>query len=539
MTGIGTILISGGMLVDGTASPAVRMDVAIEGDSIDDLRPRIESSATFEIDASGCIVCPGFIDIHTHSDLSLLSWPQADNKVRQGVTTEVVGNCGGSAAPALGDSRTLIEDMAKLYDVTVDWVRFDEYLSRMRNARTSVNVASLVGAETVRTAVLGTKNVQPGREDLVLMRDLVVESMEAGAFGLSSGLIYAPGCYASTEELSNLADAAGQHGGIYTSHIRGEGRTLLEAIGEAMQIGREAGVKVQISHHKVVGRRNWGLVKDSLAMIQNARNEGVDVAFDVYPYTASCTNLYAILPPWVQDGGREAILRRLRNDDVRDRMKRDFANADTEWENTIAEDGWEAIEVSGFMIPGNKNLEHKRMSEIGRLRGVDPADAAFDLILEEGFDLVAVFHEISGDDVARVVSHPLAIIASDGEVSPPCSPACGTAAHPRAFGTFPRAIREYALDGGVAPLEEMIRKMTSAPAERMGLADRGRVAVGMKADIVVFDPMEIKDLATFELVNQYPKGISHVIVNGVPTVQNGEHTGERAGEVLRKNVSTS
>lgn len=539
MAGYDTVLISGGMLVDGTASQAVRMDVAIEGDRIESLRPRIESSAAFEVDASGCIVCPGFIDIHTHSDFGLLSWPQADNKVRQGVTTEVVGNCGGSAAPALGDSRTFIEDMAKMYDVTVDWVRFDEYLSRMRKARTSVNVASLVGAETVRTAVLGTRNVQPSREELALMRDLVVEAMEAGAYGLSSGLIYAPGCYASTEELSNLAEAAGQYGGIYTSHIRGEGRTLLKAIGEAIQIGRDAGVKVQISHHKAVGQRNWGLVKDSLAMMRDARSEGVDVAFDVYPYTASCTNLYAILPPWVQDGGREAIMDRLREDDVRNRIKMDFANADTEWENTIAEDGWETIEVSGFRMSGNKNLEHKRMDEIGRLRGVDPADAAFDLILEEGFDLVAVFHEISGDDVACVVSHPLAIIASDGEVSPPSNPICGTAAHPRAFGTFPRAIREYALDGGVVSLEEMIRKMTSAPAERMGLADRGRVAVGMKADIVVFDPMEIKDLATFEHVDKHPKGISHVIVNGTPTIRNCEHTGERAGEVLRKNASTS
>jgi N-acyl-D-amino-acid deacylase len=533
-----TYLIIGGTLIDGSGARGVQMDVAVKGDRISGIHPPGTASASTVLDVVGQTISPGFIDIHTHSEISLLGCPRAESKVRQGVTTEVVGNCGSSAAPMYGPAVAAAQELARPYGVEVDWVGFDDYLRRLSDTGVSVNVASLVGADTIRMCVLGADDVPPDAEEMERMKSLVSEAMGEGAFGLSSGLIYAPGCYATTEELISLAEAVAPFDGIYASHIRGEGATLLKAVDEAIRIGRSAGVKVQISHHKAIGPRNWGLVDDSMKMIEAARESGVDVAFDVYPYTASCTSLHAILPPWVQDGGHKAILENLSDVNIRRRIKEEFKSLlNTLWENTVAEDGWENIAVNGFKRPENKRFEHMRMSEIAATRGADPADAAMDLLLEEGFELTGIFHEISDDDVSRVIAHPLSSVASDGEVSSCSGPCSGTAVHPRSFGTFPRAIREYSIRKGVVPLEEMIRKMTSSPASRMGLADRGRVVVGMKADIVVFDKEEICDTATFENPSQYAKGITHVFVNGVLTIRDGEHTGERAGSVLRKNSS--
>ena len=528
------IVIAGGTLIDGTGAPGARMEVCIDGDKVTALQPPGEMAGSLVLDASGCVVSPGFIDIHTHSDLSLISCPRAESKIRQGVTTEVVGNCGTSAAPAVGPARAVIQEIADSYEVTVDWSSLEEYFLRLAKSQISVNVASLVGAEIVRLAVLGSDDVKPSNEELVRMKELVTKGMRDGAYGLSSGLIYAPGCYASTEELVALAAEVAPFEGVYASHIRGEGRTLLSAVEEAITVGRKARVRVQISHHKAVGPRNWGLVKESLRVIEAARVEGVDVAVDVYPYKASCTNLYAVLPPWVQNGGRDAILKRLKEEDVRERIKREFKELNESWENTVAEDGWDNIEVSGFKNPANKSLEHKRLSEIADLRGELPDDVVLDLISEEGFDLMAVFHEIDADDVAYVISHPLASIASDGEVGAAGGPSGGTAVHPRAFGTFPRAIREYALDGSVVSLQEMIRKMTSMPAARIGIVDRGVLAPGMKADVTIFDPVTIRDTATYERPSQYAHGIVHVLVNGALTIENAEHTGMLEGRILRK-----
>lgn len=540
MTDNDTYLIIGGTLIDGAGMPGVRMDVAIKGDKISGIHAPETASASTVLDVVGHVICPGFIDIHTHSDLSLLSCPQAESKIRQGVTTEVVGNCGSSAAPLHGAAVNAAKELARPYGVEIDWTRFDDYLRRLSSNGVSVNVASLVGADTIRMCVLGADDVTPDAEEMERMKSLVSEAMDEGAFGLSSGLIYAPGCYATTEELISLAEVVAPFHGIYASHIRGEGATLLKAVDEAILIGRSAGVRVQISHHKAIGPRNWGLVNESMKMIEAARESGVDVAFDVYPYTASCTSLHAILPPWVQDGGHKAILANISDVAIRQRIKEEFKDLlDTLWENTVAEDGWENIAVNGFKREENKRFEHMRMSEIAAARGADPADVAMDLLIEEGFDLTGIFYEISDDDVSRVIAHPLSSVASDGEVSACSGPCSGTAVHPRAFGTFPRAIREYSIRKGVVPLEEMIRKMTSSPADRMGIADRGRIAEGMKADIVVFDNEEICDTATFENPSQYAKGITHVFVNGVLTIRDGEHTGERAGAVLRKNSSIS
>jgi N-acyl-D-amino-acid deacylase len=529
-----SVLISGGSVIDGTGAPSAEKDIAIDGPWITGLHERGALKGTLTVNAAGMIVCPGFVDIHTHSDFSLLCCPFAESKIRQGVTTEVVGNCGGSAAPIVGEAREPLSELADVYGVDVDWSSMDEYLLRLANIGTSLNVATLVGADTVRYGVLGAGDVEPTEEQLVRMEELVREAMNDGAFGLSTGLIYAPGCYASTEEIVRLASVTSPFGGLYSSHIRGEGTTLIDAVGEALRIGREARVRVQISHHKAVGVENWGRVNESMKMVEDARAEGIDAAFDVYPYIASCTTLHAILPPWVQDGGKRKILERIADAAVRKRIKEEFDDRHTRWENTVAEDKWENIEVLGFRREANQRFERKRITEIAEMLGRSPPDTAFDLLIDENLDLTAIFHEMSEDDVICVIKHPLSSIASDGETCADYGPCRDCPTHPRSFGTFPRALRRYVFEKRAVPLEEMIRKMSSSPAERVGLTDRGVISKRMRADIVVFDPRTVRDKATFEDPYQYPDGVELVMVNGIVTVRNGEHTKERAGMVLRK-----
>lgn len=533
------IVIRNGTVIDGTGAPRRRMDLAVDGTRIAGIYGPSEAKGAIVVDAEGMVVCPGFIDIHTHSEIYLLSCPLAESKIRQGVTTELLGNCGGSAAPLVGAARKAAVAAAKDLWVEVTWSTFDEYLLRLADVRTSVNAASLVGADNLRLGIMGADDRPPTEDELARMNKLLADSMIEGAFGLSSGLIYAPGCFAKTEELISLARTAASFGGMYATHIRGEGRTVREAVSEAIRIGREAGCAVQISHHKAVGPKNWGTVEKTLGLIERAREEGLDVAFDVYPYTASSTYLDTILPPWARDGGNEKEIARLRDPDARERIKKEFLDPDTEWENTVAEDGWGSINMVGFKIDANKRYENRSVQSVADELGKDPADVALDLLLEEDLGVGAIFHEMSDEDVKRVISHPLSIVGSDGESEAPYGPTGSSPTHPRSYGTFPRVIRRYSLDLGLLTLEEAIRKMTSSPAARIGLADRGVLAEGMAADIVVFDPQKIRDVATYEDSHRYAEGILHVLVNGLFTIQNGEHTKERAGQVLRHKVRTT
>ena len=533
------IIITGGTVIDGTGSPGVKADVAIGGTRISELCKASEGKGAMVIDAKGMVVCPGFVDIHTHSDTYLLSCPLAESKIRQGVTTELVGNCGGSAAPLVGLARKVYAESNKSLWVEVDWSTFDEYLLSLSALRPCVNVASLVGADTLRLGVIGADDRAPSDDELGEMNKLLADAMLEGAYGISSGLIYAPGCFAKTEELISLATTAASFGGMYASHIRGEGRTLVDAVAEAIRIGRESGCSVQVSHHKATGPRNWGLVKTTLAMMERARTEGVDVAFDVYPYTASSTALDTVLPPWARDGGKEKELERLRDPGTREAMKKEFPDRETEWENTVAEDGWANIVMIGFKDNGNKRFENRSVQSVADELGKDPADVAFDLMLKEDLGVGAIFHEMSEDDVKMVISHPLSMVGSDGESEAPYGPTGASPTHPRSYGTFPRAIRRYSMDMGLIPLEAMIHKMTSRPAERIGLKDRGVLAKGMAADVVIFDPERIRDLATFEDSHRYADGIVHVLVNGQVTIEDGQHTKERAGQVLRHKVSVA
>jgi N-acyl-D-amino-acid deacylase len=527
------------MLIDGTGSPAIPRDVTIDGTRIAGTYKHSEGKASMIIDADGMVVCPGFIDIHSHSELHLLSNPLAESKIRQGVTTELVGNCGGSPAPAIGAAKDSLVDYAKILDIDVDWATLDEYFLRLSNLRTSVNVASLVGASNLRLSVMGAVDAKPDDDQLQRMNRLLADSMLAGAYGLSSGLIYAPGCYASTEELVSLSSTCSSLGGFYSSHIRGEGRTLIKAVEEAIRIGREAGARVEISHHKACGRANWGAVDRTLDMIEDAREGGVDVAFDVYPYTASSTTLDSILPPWAREGTKEEILSRLRDPQTRQRVIQELSTPSEEWEAIAAETGWDCVVLVGFQKEANKRFENRSVADIAKDLGKDPSDIALDLIIDEELMVYAIFHEISEEDMMKVLSHPLATIGSDGEAEAPYGPTGKSATHPRAYGTFPRVLRRYALDKRLFTLEEAVRKMTSLPAERIGLKDRGTIAKGMAADIVVFDPRKILDLATFELSHVYPAGVELVLVNGAVTISHGGHTKERAGHVLRHQPNVS
>jgi N-acyl-D-amino-acid deacylase len=515
------------------------MDLAIDGAKIAGILKQSEAKASLVIDASSLVVCPGFIDIHSHSDIHLLSNPQAHSKIHQGVTTELVGNCGGSAAPLIGSARAAMADSAKDLLVDLDWTTMDEYLLRLHNLRTSVNVATLVGSETIRRCVLGDGDVRPDSEQLAEMQRLVADSILQGAFGISSGLIYAPGCYATTEELIALASTSASLGGFYASHIRGEGSTLVKAVQEAITIGREAHSRVEISHHKACGTSNWGKVNETIKMIESARAEGVDVAFDVYPYTASSTALDTILPPWAREGGKERTIERLADGSTRARIVKELQTKSDSWEAIAAETEWDSIVLVDFKTPENKRFENRSVLDISRELGKKPVDVALDMIVQENMQVAGIFHEIDDDDVVTVIQNPLSSIGSDGCSETPYGPGSESAVHPRAYGTFPRVLRHYVLDMKSIPLEEAIRKMTSWPAERIGLADRGVLAKGMAADVVVFDPQSIRDMATFENPHKYPEGVKYVIVNGAVTIENGKHTKERAGQVIRHKTAVA
>jgi N-acyl-D-amino-acid deacylase len=531
------ILIEGGTVVDGTGSLGKPLDVVIDGARIARLCKRSEAKGAMRIDATGLIVCPGFIDIHSHSEFQLLANPLAESKIRQGVTTELVGNCGSSPAPAIGVARKELEGYAELAEVRLDWVTMDEYLLRLSNLKTSVNVATLVGASTLRQCVIGNSNTEAGEGELTRMNHLLADAILQGGFGLSSGLIYVPGFFASTEELVSLASTSASLGGFYASHIRGEGRTLIKAVEEAIRIGREAHSRVEISHHKACGRPSWGTVGRTIAMIEEAREQGVDVSFDVYPYTASCTYLDTLLQPWAREGSKEEILERIRDPQTREKMIHEFVTPTESMEDTVTDTGWENINVMGLSSDVYKKFDNNTIAQIAEAMGKDPAETTLDILVEENLRAFAIFHEMDEDDVIKVISHPLAAIGSDGEAEAPYGPSGKHATHPRAYGTFPRALRRYAIDKKLVQLEELIRRMTSWPAQRIGLQDRGILASGMAADIVAFDPEKVRDLATYEDSHRYPEGIECVIVNGAVTIDHGEHTKERAGQVLRHKPS--
>ncbi len=522
------VVLEGGTVVDGTGKPGFATDIGIVGDRIARIGACSELESAQRVDCEGLVVAPGFIDAHGHSDELLLAGPTAESKILQGITTEIGGNCGSSPAPlapAMLDARR--ERLARRYGVVVDWTDFDGFFSALGRARSAINFACLVGLGDVREAI-GAATPQPlTREQREAASRLVRAACDQGAAGVSSGLIYPPGSFADTDELVALASAAREAGApLYATHVRSEGDELVVAVAEALDIGRRAETKVQISHHKAAGERNWGKVHDTLAAIERARAQGVDVAIDQYPYKASSTTLAAILPADVDVGGPGAVAARLRDPRyaalVAARLSISHAGR------------WDDIYVSDVGSEKNRAFEGLSLAQIGARVQRAPAAAALALLAEECLDVSAIFFTMCEDDVRTVLSYGRTCIGTDACARTMSGPLSAGRPHPRAFGTFPRIFKRYVRDSGLLQLPEAVRRMTSLPAAQFDFRHRGELRENWLADLVVFDPVRIADTATYQEPLRVPEGIVHVFVNGGCAVKDGAPTGVLAGRVLRR-----
>lgn len=511
------ILLVGGRVLDGTGAAARRADVALRGDRIVAVGDLAGAAAVRKIDVAGLCVAPGFIDMHSHSDRSLLVDGKGQSSIRQGVTTNVTGNCGSSPAPnRAGSNEKLVE--------------FRDFLEALRAARVSVNVAPLVGHNAVRVAAMGQENRQPTPAELDEMRRLVEQAMKSGAVGMSTGLVSPPGTYSETPELVALAKVVAAHGGLYASHIRGEAGTLVAAVQEAIEIGREAQVRVQVSHHKAAGKENWGKTRHTLAMIDEAVERGQTVRVDVYPYRAGSAGLSQLVPPWAHEGGRDRMLERLRDPQLRPRIARDMSQGLPDWPNFFQID-WDDIQIASVSTDANRRWVGHKVGDVARDRNLPGVEACIDLLIEEGAGVQMINFVIDEEEMQRVLRHPLSMIGSDGlAVSPETDKG---QPHPRYYGCFPRVLGRYVRELKVISLETAVHKMTAMPAAQLGWRERGVIAPGKVADLTLFDPERVIDRATFESPHQYPDGIPHVLVAGQFVIQDGQHTDARPGRVGR------
>jgi N-acyl-D-amino-acid deacylase len=524
------ILIKNGAVVDGTGRSIFRADVGVAGDRVVSVAESIDQEAARTIDARGLHVAPGFVDPHTHSDRPLLVDPTAQSKIRQGVTTEVIGNCGYSPAPATGAAVEEVGARAREMGIEVTWQSFGEYLDRMRDPGIALNVVPLVGHNTVRGAVIGYDAIQPTPEQQAEMERVVEEAMEQGARGLSTGLFYPPGYYARSEEVIGLAQAAGRHGGVYASHIRSESDTVLQAVAEATETAEQANVQTEIAHLKLEGYRNWGEIDSLEALLDDAQARGLRIGCDQYPYIASNTWLGGLLPYEYQAGGAKAVAKRLRDPAFRREMRRDWDEKRADWENRGGQRDWSGVQIS--VCPDCTEVLGKTIAQIAEERGQDPLEVVFDLIVvSEGLGS-AVWFTQDEENVRRLMRHPLVVIGSDGSSLNPEGVLGARRVHPRNYGTFPRILGRYVREEKVLSLEEAVKKMTSISAERFGLADRGVVREGAFADLVLFDAERVTDRATFADPHEYPEGIPYVLVNGSIVLDQGQHSGALPGQVL-------
>lgn len=531
-----TVIVNG-QIIDGSGSPAYAADVGIIGDTIvrlGEVSRDERARAARVIDAAHLVVSPGFIDIHSHSDFALLVDGTARSKVHQGVTTEILGES-RSAGPVKGRA-----EASNPYGIEVDWTTLGEYFDRLERGGTSVNVGSYVGSTQVRLCVLGEDSREPTPEELDEMKSLVREAMQEGAFGLSSALLVPPNTYQTEEQLVELAKVAGSFGGIYSTHIRSEGVGIQEAIQEAIEVGELARVPVDIIHLKVADRQLWGKMKEVCDLIQNARDRGLAVSANQYPYIAGQNNLVALVPPWAMEGGRDEMLDLLRRADSRKRMETDIYRGIPGWFNHyLAMGEWNRCVVASVEQPQNEAFEGKSIAHIAQAAGKTPTDVVFDLLLEEGGSVPAVYFLMTEDDVCNAMRIPWVSFGSDGSAVRPDGPLGRGKPHPRWYGTFPRILGKYVREERVIPLEEAIKKMTLLNAEKLDIQDRGLISEGKKADLTIFDPQKVADRATFGDPHQYPVGIEYVIVNGIPVIEKGQHLGTKPGRILRKSIGES
>src|SRR5215831_11995219 len=528
------LIIEHGQIVDGTGNPWFYGDVGVNGDRIARLGDLRLAQARRRIDATGLIVAPGFIDMLGQSELNVLIDPRAESKLFQGITTEVTGE-GGSAAPLNDYALTEIEPVLKHFKLTADWRSLGEYFNRFERSRPAINLATYVGATQVRQCILHDDNRPPTPSELEQMKDLVARAMQDGAVGISSSLIYAPAFYARTDELIELAKVAARYGGIYATHMRNEGNSEMQAIDEAIRIGREARIPVEIFHLKVAGKQNWGRMAEVIKKIEDARASGIDVTADHYPYTAGATSLGASIPPWAHEGGTDQFIARLKDPSTRDKLKQEMKAVSSKWENLyLGSGGGQGIRVPSVLNRSLSTYEGKRVSEIARMMGkTDEIDALMDLVIADRDQVGAIYFMMSEDDVQFAMKQPWVSVGTDFGATCTTGPLAEGRAHPRGYGSFPRILGHYVRDLKLMSLEEAIRKMTRLAANRVHLEGRGLLASGAFADVVVFDPGQIRDVATYEDPNRLSIGMKYVVVNGQLEIDGGRQTSVLAGRPLK------
>jgi N-acyl-D-amino-acid deacylase len=523
------LVIRGGDVLDGSGQPSRRADLGITGDRITAIGDLSQRRAGETIDASGRVVAPGFIDTQGQSGTTLLADGRGESHVRQGITSEIIGEGG---TPALWTERTVEKEALERFGLSFDWDGFDGYFRTIEDRGTSINLGTLVPATMARREVVGQDNRKATPEELSRMEAFVDRAMSNGAFGLSSALIYPPGAYADTDELIALARVAARHNGIYISHVRGESFRVQQAIAEAIQIGDTAKLPVVIFHIKVAARKQWGTMPQVGKTIFDAIGRGQRVSATQYPYTAGGTGLLAVLPAWAQEGGRPQTLERLQDAVLRARMRREIETTIDGWENLIAAAGFEGIQIASVPSGYDQSLLGKRLSQIASERSEDPWDTLFRLLVETEGRIGALYHMMSEDDVRTAMRFGFVTIGTDAAAVRPEGELGRGQPHPRAYGTFPRVLGRYVRDEKVLDLREAVRRMTSLAASQFNIANRGLLREGFYADVVVFDPTTVIDRATYEKPHQYPVGIDYVIVNGVVTVTAKGHTGAKAGRRL-------
>jgi N-acyl-D-amino-acid deacylase len=527
------VILRGGTVYDGSGGEPFVADVALQGDVIAAIGELSGARGRLEVDARGLAVAPGFINMLSWATESLLVDGRSQSDLRQGVTLEIFGE-GSSMGPLTEAMRQEKLEQQGDLKFEVPWTTLGEYLEHLERRGVSPNVASFLGATTARIHVLGYANRAPTPEELERMRALVRQAMEEGALGVGSSLIYAPAAYATTEELIALSKVAAEYGGMYITHMRSEGNRLLEALEEALTIGREAGLPVEIYHLKAAGQSNWGKLDQVIARIEQARQGGQRVTADMYTYTAAATGLDAAMPPWVQEGGQDAWEERLKDPAVRKRVVREMSTPSTEWENLyLAAGSAENVLLTGFKTEALKPLTGKTLAAVAALRGKSPEETAIDLVIEDGSSISTVYFLMSEENVRKQLALPWMSFCSDmGSVAAE-GVFLKSSIHPRAYGSFARVIGLYSRDEKVFPLREAVRRLTSLPADNLRLDRRGRLKPGHFADVVLFDAAKVKDHATFDKPHQYATGVRHVFVNGVQVLRDGEHTGATPGRVVR------
>lgn len=536
------ILIRNATIVDGTGKPGYQGDVAVSDDKIAIVSGRLEGDAVRTIDAKGHIVCPGFIDAHGHSDFTLFVNNRGESKIRQGITTEVTGNCGFTAGPFTEDHK---EDLDYYLANTIllteeqravwTWKTHDEFLRYTAKDGLSFNLAPLVGHGVIHVGVMGFEDRMPTDDELDRMKEILRKELDAGLFGLSMAFQYEPGNYVAIEEVLEMCEVVRSYGRIYTIHMRNEGSELLECVSHAIEIAERSGCRVEVSHLKASNRSNWGKARKAMELISEARKRGIDIAFDVYPYTAGGSGLIDLMPPWIKKDGPKVMCERLADEAVRKRVTEDMQTGLPEWDSLMDDEDWDdRVQIATLLTEKNKSCEGKMIREIAAEWGCTNYEAVVRLIMEEKAAVKCLFFSMDEDELIDIMKHPLAVFGTDGRACATYGPLSKGSIHPRYYGSYPRIIGHYVRNRGIMTLEEAIRKSTYAVAKRFGIEGRGEIKEGNFADIVMFSYDDIAENNTFAKPHSYPKGIDFVMVNGQIVIEQGEHTGILPGIILRK-----